>query len=55
MRHLFGALDLATGQIDYRIRTASGPESFVRSYRHCDNEWAAANDIEMVFLPTYSC
>lgn len=77
VRHMFGALDLATGQLYYRIRDRKRWTEFLafvkslrtrwpagKLYLICDNysvhkrrevrEWCAANDIELVFLPTYS-
>jgi transposase len=77
VRHLFGALDLATGQIYYRIRDRKRWRefrAFLQSLRarwpgqklylivgnfspHKRAEvrdWCASNDVELVFLPTYS-
>jgi transposase len=76
VRHLLGALDLATGKLYYRIRNRKRWREFLsflkslreqwpgeRLYVVCDNyspykhpavrAWAAANDVEPVFLPTY--
>lgn len=75
VRHLLGALDLASGQLLYRIRDRkrwTEFRDFLRQLRQrfpagrlyviVDNfsphrhrkvaEWAAAHDIELVFLPT---
>jgi transposase len=77
VRHLFGALDLATGTMYYRIRDRkrwTEFRAFLQSLRQrwpgqklyviVDNfsphkrkevhDWCAANDVELVFLPTYS-
>ncbi|WP_245676927.1 IS630 family transposase [Nocardia acidivorans] len=77
VRHLLGALDLATGKIHYRIRDRKRWMEFLgllkslrarwpgeKLYIVADNfsphkrgevrECAAANDVELVFLPTYS-
>lgn len=76
VRHMFGALDLATGRMYYRIRDRKRASEFLaflktlrsrwdeRLYVIVDNfsphrapavrEWAADNDVELVFLPTYS-
>jgi len=77
VRHMFGALDLASGQLYYRIRDRKRWTEFLaflkslrsrwpvgRLYLIADNysvhkrrevrEWCAVNDIELVFLPTYS-
>ncbi|MGW4094058.1 IS630 family transposase [Nocardia sp. NPDC004750] len=77
VRHLLGALDLATGKLHYRIRDRKRWQAFLsllkslrarwpgeRLYVILDNfsphkraevrAWAAANDVELVFLPTYS-
>jgi transposase len=77
VRHLFGALDLATGQIYYRIRDRKRWREFraflqslrahwpgQKLYVIVDNfsppkraevrDWCASNDVELVFLPTYS-
>lgn len=76
VRHLLGALDLATGKILYRIRARKRWREFLaflkvlrgrfteRLYIVVDNfsphrrrevrEWAEANDVELVFLPTYA-
>ncbi|WP_342801248.1 IS630 family transposase [Nocardia sp. No.11] len=77
VRHMFGALDLASGQLYYRIRDRKRWMellSFLKSLRArwpgeklyliCDNysvhkraevrAWCAGNDVELVFLPTYS-
>lgn len=77
VRHMFGALDLATGQLYYRIRDRKRAIEFLafvkslrarwpgeRLYLIVDNysvhkrrevrEWCVANEIELVFLPTYS-
>ena len=74
---MIAALDLATGQITYRIRARKRWRellSFIKLLRQhwpgqklyliADNfsphkhpevtSWAAANDVELVFLPTYS-
>ncbi|ROO83048.1 transposase [Actinocorallia herbida] len=76
VRHMLGALDLATGRIYYRIRNRKRWReflSFLKSLRArwpgerlhviCDNysphkhpevrAWATANDVDLVFLPTY--
>lgn len=77
VRHLFGALDLASGQLVYRIRDRKRWREFLaflkalrarwpdeRLYVVCDNfsphyrcevtDWCAANDVELVFTPTYA-
>jgi transposase len=77
VRHLLGALDLATGRIHYRIRDRKRRIEFLafletlrarrpgeKLYVIVDNfsphkrvevqEWAAFNNVELVFLPTYS-
>ncbi|MFE7744758.1 IS630 family transposase [Nocardia sp. NPDC057455] len=77
VRHMFGALDLATGQIYYRIRDRKRWKefrAFLQSLRQrwpgeklyviVDNfsphkraevsDWCVGNDVELVFLPTYS-
>lgn len=77
VRHLLGALDLATGRIHYRIRDHKRWQEFLaflkslrarwpgqRLYVIVDNfgphkkaevrNWAGANDVELVLLPTYS-
>lgn len=77
VRHLLGALDLATGKIHYRIRDRKRWTEFLallkslrarwageKLYIVADNfsphkraevrDWAAAHDVELVFLPTYS-
>lgn len=77
VRHLLGALDLATGQLYFRIRDRKRWREFraflqslrlrwpsEKLYVIVDNfsphkrrevfEWCAANDVELVFLPTYS-
>ncbi|MFI2279615.1 IS630 family transposase [Nocardia beijingensis] len=77
VRHLLGALDLATGKIHYRIRDRKRWQEFLsllkslrarwrgqKLYVIIDNfsphkraevrVWAAANNVELVFLPTYS-
>ncbi|WP_454199334.1 IS630 family transposase [Nocardia sp. Marseille-Q1738] len=77
VRHLLGALDLATGKIHYRIRDRKRWQEFLsllkslrarwpgqKLYVIIDNfsphkraevrTWAAANDVELVFLLTYS-
>lgn len=77
VRHMIAALDLATGQITYRIRARKRWRellSFLKLLRgrwpgqklyvimdnfspHHHPEvtgWAAANDVELVFLPTYA-
>lgn len=77
VRHLLGALDLATGKIHYRIRDRKRWIEFLaflktlrarwpgeKLYVIADNfsphkraevrDWAAASNVEMVFLPTYS-
>ncbi|WP_280238173.1 IS630 family transposase [Nocardia abscessus] len=77
VRHLLGALDLATGMIHYRIRDRKRWQEFLsllkslrarwpgqKLYVIIDNfsphkraevrTWAAANNVELVFLPTYS-
>ncbi|MFI0425298.1 IS630 family transposase [Spongiactinospora sp. 9N601] len=76
VRHLLGALDLATGKLYYRIRRRKRWKEFLaflktlrarwpgeRLYVICDNYsphkhaevriWAQANDVELVYLPTY--
>ncbi|MCD0452573.1 IS630 family transposase [Actinocorallia sp. API 0066] len=76
VRHMLGALDLATGRLHYRIRHRKRWQeflSFLKSLRArwpgqrlhaiCDNysphkhphvrAWAADNDVDLVFLPTY--
>ncbi|RMI28642.1 IS630 family transposase [Actinomadura harenae] len=76
VRHMLGALDLATGKLYYRIRKRKRWREFLsflkslrtrwpgeRLYLICDNysphkhlgvrAWAEANDVELVFLPTY--
>jgi len=76
VRHLLGALDLATGRLYYRIRGRKRWCEFLsflkslrgrwpgeRLYVVLDNysphkhpqvrAWAAANDVELVFLPAY--
>jgi transposase len=75
--HMLAALDLATGQMFYRIRARKRWREFLsflktlrdrwpddRLYLVLDNfsphkhpqvrAWAAANDVELVFLPTYT-
>lgn len=77
VRHLLGALDLATGRIHYRFRDRKRwieSLAFLKTLRArwpreklyviADNfsphkraevrEWAANNNVELVFLPTYS-
>lgn len=77
VRHMFGALDLGTGRMYYRIRDRKRWQEFLaflkslrarwageRLYVVVDNfsphkrrevlQWVAANDVELVFLPTYS-
>ncbi|WP_238847167.1 transposase [Nocardia arthritidis] len=77
VRHMFGAFDLATGQLYYRIRDRkrwTEFRSFLQSLRSrwpgeklyviVDNfsphkrrevlDWCTGNDVELVFLPTYS-
>ncbi|MEU0507599.1 IS630 family transposase [Nocardia sp. NPDC005998] len=77
VRHLFGALDLTTGALYYRIRDRKRSiefRDFLKSLRQrwpgqklyviVDNfsphkhktvrDWCATNDVELVFLPTYS-
>ncbi|MFD8248474.1 IS630 family transposase [Nocardia sp. NPDC059691] len=77
VRHMFGALDLATGQLYYRIRDRKRWTEFLaflkslrarwpgeKLYLICDNysvhkrrevrQWCGENDMELVFLPTYS-
>lgn len=77
VRHLLGALDLATGKLHYRIRDRKRWQEFLsllkslrarwpgeRLYLIADNfgphkhpevrTWAAANNVELVYLPTYS-
>lgn len=77
VRHMFGALDLATGQLYYRIRDRKRWTEFLtflkslrtrwpgeKLYLILDNysvhkrrevrEWCAVNQVELVFLPTYS-
>jgi transposase len=77
VRHMIAALDLATGQIIYRIRARKRWQEFLaflkllrqrwpgqKLYVIADNysphkhakvtSWAAASDVELVFLPTYS-
>ena len=77
VRHMIAALDLATGQITYRIRARKRRQEYLaffklvrqrrpgqKLYVILDNfsphkhaevtGWAAANDVELVFLPTYS-
>ncbi len=77
VRHMIAALDLATGQIFYRIRVRKRWREVLaflkllrqrwpgqKLYLICDNfsphkhpevtSWAAAHDVELVFLPTYS-
>jgi transposase len=75
VRHMFGALDLATGRMYYRIRDRKRSTEFLtflktlrarwkeRLYVVLDNfsphrapavrQWAADNDVELVFVPTY--
>jgi transposase len=78
VRHLLGALDVATGRIHYRIRDRKRWIEFLaflktlrarwpgdKLYVIADNfsphkrtevrEWPAANNVELVSLPTYSC
>lgn len=74
VRHMFGALDLATGEIIWRIKERKRWREFLsflkvvrlrytdRLYIVCDNfsphlkdevaTWCAANDVELVFVPT---
>ncbi|HEY9388420.1 MAG TPA: transposase [Mycobacteriales bacterium] len=75
--HMLAALDLATGQIHYRIRHRKRHREFLdllqtlrrrwpdqKLHVVCDNfsphrhpavrSWAAANNVELVFLPTYA-
>lgn len=74
VRHLYGALDLATGEIIWRIKARKRWREFLaflkvlrvhyaeRLYIVCDNfsphlkaevaGWCAANDVELVFVPT---
>jgi transposase len=77
VRHMLAALDLATGQMTYRIRERKRWREFLaflkllrarwpgqKLYVICDNfsphkhpnvtGWAAGNNVELVFLPTYS-
>ncbi|MGY2023935.1 IS630 family transposase [Nocardia gipuzkoensis] len=77
VRHMFGALDLRTGQLYYRIRDRKRWTEFLdflkplrrrwpaqKLYLIVDNysvhnrrevrHWWAANDVELVFTPTYS-
>jgi transposase len=77
VRHLLGALDLATGRVYYRIRDRKRGQDFLaflktlrarwpgqRLYLVLDNysahrtpavrAWVEANDVELVFTPTYS-
>ncbi|MET8874996.1 transposase [Nocardia sp. NPDC004604] len=76
VRHLLGALDLATGKIRYRIRDRKrwweflsllkslrarwpGERLYViadnfSSHKRAEVTWAGANDVELVFLLTYS-
>jgi transposase len=77
VRHMLAALDLATGQITYRIRDRKRWRELLaflkllrarwpgqKLYVIMDNfsphkhpkvtGWAAANNVELVFLPTYS-
>ena len=74
---MIAALDLATGQVIYRIRERKRWREFLaflkllrfrwpglKLYVICDNfsphkhpavtGWAAGNNVELVFLPTYS-
>jgi hypothetical protein len=74
---MLAALDLATGQISYRIRERKRWREFLaflkllrarwpaqKLYVICDNfsphkhpavtGWAAQNNVELVFLPTYA-
>ena len=77
VRHMLAALDLATGQMTYRIRERKRWREFLaflkllrarwpgqRLYVICDNfsphkhlqvtSWAAGNNLELVYLPTYA-
>jgi transposase len=77
VRHMIAALDLATGQVLYRIRARKrwhemlsflkllrrrwpGQKLYVimdnfSPHKHAEvTSWAAANDVELVFLPTYA-
>ena len=77
VRHMLAALDLATGQMTYRIRDRKRRREFLallkllrarwpgqKIYLIADNfsphkhpnvtGWAASNNVELVFLPTYS-
>ena len=77
VRHMIAALDLATGQMTYRIRERKRWREFLaflkllrarwpgqKLYVICDNfsphkhpevtGWAAAHNVELVFLPTYA-
>jgi transposase len=77
VRHMLAALDLATGQMIYRIRERKRWREFLsflkvlrarwpdqKLYLIVDNfsphkhphvrQWAAGNDVELVFLPTYA-
>lgn len=77
VRHMIAGLDLASGQLFYRLRDRKRSSEFLEFLRQlrrrfpvgrlhvvCDNfsphrkatvaAWCAANDVELVFTPTYS-